>query len=178
MSSKAANRYAKALFSLASDRKALEAVKADLSAISHLLDTTPALHAVFVSPLADPKKVSSALKAVFKGKVHELSLLFLDFLISKSRLNIFAQIASEFARQCMTAEGTLKAVVASAVPLTDEQARKITANLEKRFAAKIRLVREIEPDLIGGFRVKVGDTVLDSSISTRLEKFRLALINA
>ena len=130
------------------------------------------------NPLIDNDQRQSALNALLKGKIDELSLRFLRFLDAKGRLDAIVLIADELNSMYLDANNILQAEVISALNINDEQLSNIRQRLEKRFNKDVKIEVSIDPDLIGGFLVKVGDTVFDFSISHQLENVKQKIIRA
>lgn len=95
--------------------------------------------------------------------------------IDNGRLAALAQIASQFQALVDARAGTSQATIESAFPLDDRQVADIKSTMEKRFGRKLEASVVVEPALIGGVRVSVGDEVLDTSIRARLDQMRAAL---
>jgi F-type H+-transporting ATPase subunit delta len=100
---------------------------------------------------------------------------FLRTLIDNGRLVALPAIAEQFHALANAASGVADAVIYSPYPIDSEQLADVVASLEKRFARKLSARVELEPELIGGIRVVVGDEVLDTSVRARLERMKVAL---
>ena len=122
---------------------------------------------VFVGVAESSKKVS--LPAAAKN--------FLAAVIDNERVGALHEIAIQFRALVNSASGSSDAVVFSAFALNDAALSDLAAVLEKRFSRKLNLSVEIDPGLIGGIRVVVGDEVLDTSVKARLEQMKAALIS-
>jgi F-type H+-transporting ATPase subunit delta len=95
--------------------------------------------------------------------------------IANARLSVLPEIATQFQRLANASGGVTDATVYSAFPIQPEQLSDVVAALEKRFARKLNAKVQLEPGLIGGIRVVVGDEVLDTSVKARLEQMKAAL---
>jgi len=95
--------------------------------------------------------------------------------IDNGRLNVLPEIAAQFKALVNAQSGTSDAVVHSAFPLDGAALDDVVATLEKRFGRKLNARVVVDPELIGGVRVVVGDEVLDTSVKARLEQMRVAL---
>ena len=100
---------------------------------------------------------------------------FLRTVIENGRLSALPEIAVQFQHLVNASSGVSDATIYSAFPIDDAHLADVTASLEKRFARKLKAVVELDPELIGGIRVVVGDEVLDTSVKARLEQMRVAL---
>ena len=96
-------------------------------------------------------------------------------MIENGRLVALPAIAEQFQALVNAASGVSDAVIYSPYPIEGAQLAEVVASLEKRFARKLSARVELEPELIGGIRVVVGDEVLDTSVKARLERMKVAL---
>ena len=100
---------------------------------------------------------------------------FLRTVIENGRLNALPEIAAQFRALKNAQSGSSDAVIYSAFAIDNAALTDVAAALEKRFNRKLNVSVELQPDLIGGIRVVVGDEVLDSSVKARLEQMKVAL---
>lgn len=129
---------------------------------------------------ADNPKVSAAqvfdvLSAVSGGALPGMAQNFLRTVIENGRLGALPEIAAQVRALRNALRGSSDARVYSAFPIADAQLAELGATLEKRFGRKLNLQVQLEPELIGGVRVVVGDEVLDTSVKARLEQMKVAL---
>ena len=99
----------------------------------------------------------------------------LQAVIENGRLPALPEIAAQFKLLVNAQTGTSDAVIQSAFPIEGEALADVVASLERRFARKLNPRVEVDPELIGGIRVVVGDEVLDTSVKARLEQMKVAL---
>ena len=99
----------------------------------------------------------------------------LNVVIDNGRLSALPEIAAQFRALVNAQSGSSDAVVYSAFPIEPAALADVAATLEKRFARKLNVSVELQPELIGGIRVVVGDEVLDTSVKARLEQMKVAL---
>jgi F-type H+-transporting ATPase subunit delta len=129
---------------------------------------------------ADNPKVTSAqvfdlISGVVKGDLPEAGKNFLRTVIDNGRLGVLPEIAHQYRALRNAVGGSADAVVYSAFPIDADALAELGVTLERRFGRKLNLAVELEPALIGGIRVVVGDEVLDTSVSARLQQMRAAL---
>jgi F-type H+-transporting ATPase subunit delta len=167
-----ARPYAEALF---------KAAAGQLDAASGWLDEVAAISSDDqVQQLAGNPKVSddqlfdlfTSLVPALKGDVAQN---FVRTVIDNDRLAALPEIAHQFRALKNAQGGTHDAVVGSAFPIDAAALADLKVTLEKRFGRKLNLSVELEPELIGGIRVVVGDEVLDTSVRARLEQMKVAL---
>jgi F-type H+-transporting ATPase subunit delta len=149
-----------------------------------LIPQLQALAAVAGNPdmqqLADNPKVTSAqvlgvITAVAKTPLDAKVSNLLSTVVENGRLTALPEIAAQFNALVKSRSGTSDATIESAFPIDAAQLAQVVAALEKRFERKLNVSVVVDPGLIGGIRVVVGDEVLDTSVRARLEGMRLAL---
>ena len=169
-----ARPYAEALF---------KASASDLAGTAVWLDEIAAVasNAQLLQFADDPKtsvtQVFDVVAGVTKATLTDAAKNFLRTVIDNGRLSVLPEIASQFRVLKNARSGTSDAIVYSAFALEGSALADLAATLEKRFDRKLNLKVELEPALIGGVRVVVGDEVLDTSVKARLEQMKVALIS-
>ena len=178
MSEKSARPYAQALFDLATESQSTAAVDADMVGLGELAAGSAEFADFIKTPLISRDRKDEAISKLLGSKVSALTLRFLRFLNSKRRLDLLAPVASVFHQMVLEEQGILESEIISAQPLSAEQIEKISIRLKARFGKEIRTTAQVDPDLIGGFQIQVGDTVYDHSIKNQLEAIRQNIIKA
>jgi F-type H+-transporting ATPase subunit delta len=150
-----------------------------------LIPQLQALAAVAANPdmkqLADNPKVTSTqvldvITAVAKTALDAKVSNLLRTVVENGRLSALPEIAAQFNALVKSRSGTSDATIESAFPIDAALLAQVVAALEKRFGRKLNASVVVDPELIGGIRVVVGDEVLDTSVRARLEKMKLALV--
>lgn len=171
----ASRRYASALLDVAVEGNFLETVTGDLQLIQEVISASRELQLALKSPLIKGDHKSRILEEVFRGKIGDKTMIFLKLLSHKKRANLIVEVVAEFTTLLDEKNGYLNADVKSAVKLSDEQARELVNGLSSRTGKKIRAKMSLDESLIGGFTVKIGDTILDGSISHQLHQLKRSL---
>ena len=127
------------------------------------------------NPNVTSAQVFDVIAGVAKVALPEMAKNFLRTVIENGRLNALPEIAAQFRALKNAQSGSSDAVIYSAFAIDSAALTDVAAALEKRFARKLNVSVELQPDLIGGIRVVVGDEVLDSSVKARLEQMKVAL---
>jgi F-type H+-transporting ATPase subunit delta len=167
-----ARPYAEALF---------QAVQADLGVTERWLEalarvsSQPALQALAVNPKVDAAQVFDLIVGVLSEPLPPAGVNLLRAVLNNGRLVALPEIAEQFRARKNARAGVSDALVYSAFPIDSAALADLSAVLEKRFARKLKLSVSLDPELIGGVRVVVGDEVLDTSVRARLEYMKLAL---
>ena len=172
--SKAASRYVKSLLSLAIEQKALDNVHNDMLFFSKTVDENKNFALMLRNPVIPHDKKAAILSALFKGKVHSLTMSFFDIITRKNREPLLPAIAKEFHNQYNEYKGISKAIVTSAVPLDDKLRSDFTTLVKKyRDKNEVELIEKVDPSMIGGFVLKVGDRQIDASIQNKLKALKV-----
>ena len=164
--------YAEALFLLACEEKAEREYMMALDEIGALLRDTPELMALLSSPAIPWKERKEAALAVFGGNVPRHVLSFLQLLCEKGRIRSFEDCKAEYRRLLQIKESVISAKVVSTVPLTEDETRALTQNLEKKCGKTVTLVCSVDPSLLGGLVVELDGTVMDGSLRHRLHEVK------
>jgi F-type H+-transporting ATPase subunit delta len=168
-----ARRYAKALFGLAADKKAVDKVGTDLRSLRAAFAASPELADVFGSTSYPRAKRRAILDAILQRvAAHDLVKTFTYLLLDKERLTTLPDISREIDAMIEDKAGRVQAQVISATALTPAQLTAITTALEKLSGKKIVLEKKQDPELLGGVVAKVGDVVYDGSLRTQLRALR------
>jgi ATP synthase, F1 delta subunit len=167
---KVASRYAKSLLDLAQEEGKLEAVKRDMEQFAAVLKANPELRAVLENPIMKQDKKSSILDALFGGKTDPSVSAFFGIMVRKGRAGLLYATAQEFIRAYNEVKGIVHATVTSAATLSAENLDTLRNVLSKEVNAEVVLRNNVDPSLIGGFVVNVGDRQIDASIAGKLKK--------
>ena len=135
----------------------------------------PQLQQFADSPKASNEQVYDLVVGVMKTPLDNHAKNFLQTVIANSRLAFLPEIASQYRSLANALSGSSDAVVYSAFPIEGAALADTEKLLEKRFGRKLNVSVELQPELIGGIRVVVGDEVLDTSVKARLEQMKVAL---
>jgi len=169
-------RYANAVFELAQDQKAVDAVSNDLGSLRRALESSPDLARLVRSPVFSAEDQAKALKAILEQmSAHPLSIKFVLLLAQKRRLFALNQIIAAYERLLARSRGETEAEVTSARHLKDDEIAELKAMLKARLGKEPRLQSRIDPTLLGGLIVKVGSRMIDSSLRTKLDGLRSAM---
>jgi F-type H+-transporting ATPase subunit delta len=167
-----ARPYAEALFKATS--KDLNGAAVWVDALSAVAQNAQ-LQQFADSPKASTDQVFDLIASVAKVDLPESAKNFLRTVIENGRLNALPEMAIQFRALKNAQSGSSDAVVYSAFPIDGAALADLAATLEKQFKRKLNLSVVLQPELIGGIRVVVGDEVLDTSVKARLEQMKVAL---
>jgi F-type H+-transporting ATPase subunit delta len=171
---RATSRYVKSLLDLAVDQKVLENVHKDMIAFSKVYDENHAFRLVLRSPIIPHDKKRDILAAIFKGKVNKLTLAFFDIITRKNREPLLGEIAKQFHNAYNDYKGIVKVTVTSAIPLDAKLRTEFEGLVKKHSKIKeVELVETVDPDMIGGFVLNVGDRQIDASVKNKLKALKV-----
>jgi F-type H+-transporting ATPase subunit delta len=174
-----ARRYAQALFLAASRKEAVAQVGQDLSQVL-VIDTAQGgrIRHFLEAPQVTVEQKLSVLEKGFRGHVHGLVVEFLKLLLRKKRLFHLRDIVEQFEGLVEKHQGIVRARVTTAVPLLDAETEALVRALEQSLHKKVRAVTHVDPSILGGMVVKVGDRIADRSVARMLEIMREQLLAA
>ncbi|MBA2590571.1 MAG: F0F1 ATP synthase subunit delta [Alphaproteobacteria bacterium] len=171
-----AGRYANALFELAQEQKAVDAVSADLASLSQALETSPDLTRLVRSPVFSAGDHARALKAVLeKMGAGDLATKFVLLLAGKRRLFVLTQAITAYEHLVAKSRGETEAEVTAARALSASEISTLKSALKASLGKEPRLHTKVDPSLLGGLVVKVGSRMIDSSLRTKLDGLRSAM---
>ena len=174
-----AGRYATALFELAVESNALDAVANDLSRLRKLIDGSADLSRFVRSPVFSREEQGRAMGAVLQRLgVSQLTQNFMGLLAQKRRLFALQGIVTAFDTLVANRRGELSATVVSAQALKPAQLASLTAALKESMKREIRITETVDPSLLGGLVVKVGSRQIDSSLKSKLSRLERAMKGA
>lgn len=166
--SRVVKRYAGALFALALQHDNLDAVESGLHAVKKAFKANPQLMIVLLHPRIAQAKKEEILQRIFGDEVKVDVLHLLLLMAQKDRTSQIPFIAAEFDRLLQLHRKEAVGEVVSAVPLSETQNAQLTEQLLRVTGFKVRLQHKVDPSLLGGLVVRVGDHLIDSSVATQL----------
>ncbi|MBI1222375.1 MAG: ATP synthase F1 subunit delta [Bacteroidetes bacterium] len=170
-----ASRYAKSLIELANEQKSVEAVHADMELLSATCKASKELVIMLKSPIIHGDKKRQVLENSFTD-FNKLTRLFVETVIRKGREAYLPLIAKEAIRMYNEEHNIASATVTTASPMDAKMMGEIRKTLEQKTGKKIVLESEVDPNLIGGLVVRLGDSLFDASISKQLKNIKKELV--
>ena len=169
--SRAAIRYAKAILDLAKDQNIAEAINADMQLITRTVTDNKDLKILLQSPIVKIDTKVATLKEIF-ASVNPLTLKLVDVLAANKRLDVFATTATEYTTLFDAANGFQKAVVTTAIPLTDAMNTKVLAKVKELTGKEAIIENKVDETILGGFILRVGDMQYNASIANKLNNLK------
>jgi F-type H+-transporting ATPase subunit delta len=165
-----ASRYAKSLLDLASDNGVLEEIRQDMMLFNKTVLENRQLELLLKNPVVRNDKKKAVLKALFKSKMHTMTNKFMEIISNKNREDHLPAISMEFLRQYRAKKGISRAEVVTTFPLTPELRERFRAIVAQITGNKVELLEKIDPTLLGGYVLRVGDRQIDESLRSKLEE--------
>ena len=168
-----ARPYAEALFRVAQsgDMAAWSAATSELGQIG----ANPDVQAFAANPKVTAAQLADTIASMVKSPLNAEAKNFIAMLAENGRVNLLPEIAAQFAALKNANEGAADADIFSAFEISGDQLAQLVATLEKKFGRKLNPTVTVDPSLIGGVRVVVGDEVLDTSVRAKLQQMHVAL---
>lgn len=172
-----AKRYAVALFEAAQEKQQTPAVQADLQELKKVFNGEKEFGEMLISPKFSPQQKKDFIAEFFNG-ANQLVLNTLYVLIDAGRIGETVNVINDFHELANEASGIAEAKVFSTRTLTEDETNSIsTAFAHKVGKQSLRIENIIDPSLIGGIRLQIGNQIIDSSISAKLARLERQLIN-
>jgi len=166
-------RYAKSLLDLSIEKNTLDTTYSDMETVASALKSRE-LYSLFKSPIIKPTKKISILKEVFKGKVDQITMGFLEIITKKGRESVLPEIVDSYIDQYKKHNNITEVKVTTAVAMTGDARAALEKALQDSnvTAQKVDINTSVNEDLIGGFVIEVGDKLYDASVKHKLSKIR------
>jgi F-type H+-transporting ATPase subunit delta len=172
-------RYAQALFDLADETKALDAVRADLASLKAAWGESADLRRLATSPVIPAEDQQKGLVAIAdKAKFHATTRKFLGLLAQNGRARDLTAVIAGFEALYAKKTGVVAAEVVSAQALSAAQIKSIQTALRSALGRDPELSARVDPSILGGLKVKVGSKLFDASLKTKLDQMKFALKRA
>ncbi len=168
---RAAVRYAKAILSLATDKKKADAVNLDMKLMAKTISENIELANMLNNAVIKSEQKKAVLLAVFP-KLNQMSTSLFDVLITNKRINILNEVAIQYSILFDAYNGKEVAKVTTAIPMTKELESKVLAKVKELTNKEVALENIVDESILGGFILRVGDKQFNASISNKLSKLK------
>jgi len=164
-------RYAKALFESALNQNLLDTIYEDMQLLEEVCKTNE-LRELLRSPIIIPSEKKKIFHQLFEKIIHPLTLSLIDLMIINGRESFLPSVARIFRSDTLKYQGITEPSLTTAVPVSETIRKQISDFISSRFNTKVRLQAIVDPEIMGGFILKVNDYLIDASIRTRLKKIK------
>ncbi len=171
------NAYAQALYSLAKEENSTEAILQELEALDTAFRAEPAFLRLLSAPNVSKQERCAVLDSSFRGRISPYVLNFMKILTEKGYIRQFSDCCRGYREQYNNDHGILPVRATTAIPLTQEQSKKLTDKLEKLTGKNVQLSNRVDPDCLGGVSLDYDGMRVDGTVKSRLDAVRSVLKN-
>lgn len=172
----AARRYAEAAFEVALRDGTVETWRAELDAAGEIA-ADDQVGRMLANPAAALETRTAMAGSIFGKVVSKPVLNMIGLMLRRGRIEQLPRVAAEFRRLDNERQGITLATATSAAPLNPDEVRALTARMEQLTGGRVELDLKVDPDLLGGLVVRIGDRLIDGSVRGRLERLRNQLVS-
>ena len=166
-----ADVYARSLFEVAIEHDVLDEVHEQLGEFTDELDQNRELQVFFFSPYFSSEEKKEAISKLIEG-ADEHFVRFLELLAERHRMPVVFRIRKEFDAMWAAENRLLPVTIRSAVELDDDTVSRIQKEIEEQTGRRTELTREVDPDVLGGLSMQVGNAIIDATVRSRLDRLR------
>ena len=174
--SKISVRYAKALFQLAEEKGLLDKISTDLKLLKNASQSIIQFQDFLENPILPLSEKKAILHKIFKGQLNPLTLEFIDLLIKNNRLPFVENIALQYNERYKAFKGITEVSLTTVIPVDKAVQEDVFKQIGFKANQEIDLEEKINPDIIGGFILKIEDNQIDASVKTKLNKIKKELV--
>jgi len=174
--SRAAIRYAKAILDIAHDKGVASEVNNDMLSIASTARENAELREFLMSPTTSSEAKQGAMLEVFSG-INDVTTSLFRLLLENKRFEILASIATEYSKLFEEMNGVQIATVTTAIPMDEEMEAKVSAKILTFSNKKIVIENIVDPSIIGGFILRIGDQQYNASVANKLNDLKREFAN-
>ena len=174
---RAATRYAHSLISLSQEQGLLDVVAGNMHDFTEVLKNSHDLVLVLKNPIIKHPDKLAILKKLFGNTYNNLTMAIFNIVVAKKREALLPDIAAEFVNQYNRIKGIFRASITTAAPLDADTKERINAYVRQATGGSVELTEIIDTNVIGGYKLQIGDRQIDETISGKLQELKLQLID-
>lgn len=167
-----ARRYAESFFAIAQEQNKIDDYQNELEVVASTIASSSELQGFMAHVLIPPSEKKEVLNKLFGGKIAQTTLNFVNVVVDKRRAPYIGVIFEEYQKMADESRGVLMAEFVSAKEVSQDEMAEVEKALSAATGKTVRLSLSIEPSLIGGVKVRVGDRVIDASVVKRLDMLK------
>lgn len=169
-----ASRYAKSLLELSEEQGALEEVHSDMMLFNSICESNRDFVLMLRNPIVTHQMKLEVLTRIFEKRIHSLTMSIFTIITRKNRESILPSIAKSFHHQYNVVKGITQAEVTTVTPLDDELREEFIKSVKEITGNEVELIENTEDDIIGGYRLKIGDQQIDDTIKSKIDLLKLS----
>jgi F-type H+-transporting ATPase subunit delta len=173
--SKISVRYSRALFQTALEKKILDKVNQDMIFITEICKV-PETKEFLLSPIIVPSKKSLIFHKMLDGNVEKITLSMIDLMVKNGRESYLPAMARVFISETLKFKGITECVLTTAVKVDAEVKKQMKKLISEVYSTKVELEEKINPEIIGGFILRIDDNYIDASLRNKLRKIKKELL--
>jgi F-type H+-transporting ATPase subunit delta len=170
-------RYVKALFGLAVENKLLDIIEKDVESLLGIMAESTEFNAFIENPILKRSSKLKMFDQLFAGKLNKLTIQFLYLLVNNNREILLKEMCHYFKAHYRQNRKIKEAVITTAIPLSKTHRDEIYKYISKKFKVSIDMSEKVEPEIIGGFVLRIEDQQINASLQSQLNKIKRELIN-
>jgi F-type H+-transporting ATPase subunit delta len=174
MAGAAAKRYARAIFELAGEQGQVDEWASRLVTVRDVL-SHPDVRAVLVNPSIAVRRRQDAAASLLEQRAGPEGVNLAKLVVGANRVRDLDAIIEEYGRLADEAAGRVRATATTAVPLDPVETDELVSSLSRKLGREVRLESRVDPAIVGGLVLRIGDRVIDASVATRLQQLRRQL---
>jgi F-type H+-transporting ATPase subunit delta len=167
--------YADAVHAVASAEGDIANTRSELLAFARAIEANTELRSTLANALLPADTRNGIVDQLLSGKASNVTRAIIGLIVNAGRAGDFSEIVDEFVSRAASSSGKRLAVVRSAVPLSADQQSRLAAALAVQAGGPVELQTEIDPSVVGGVVTTIGDSVIDGTVRSRINKMREAL---
>ena len=173
-----ARRYAEAFFSIAQEKNSIDTFQQELELVVKTIKETENLKEYFSHLLIPAKDKKDIANKIFSGKISSTTLNFLMMVLDKRRQDYLEVILGEFRDMADEVRNITKAELISAQEVPEAEVKALAEKLSASTGKQVQLEQSVDPSLLGGIKLRIGDQIMDGTIAKKLEMLKMQLMQA
>ena len=169
-------KYAQGLYKVALTEENVTQISVRLHSIKDILKSVPELNQLFITRRVQIEDKMVMLKNILGDKISDIEMDLLVLLIENGHMNLFGEVVKRFDYLLDKKSEITQVQITSSTKLPDDEVQKISLTIENKIQKKLNVKMDIDTSLMGGIKLRVGNTLIDGSVSNRLQKMRDTLI--
>ena len=172
------DKYSTAIFELASETNTMDQLETDLAYVGEVFASQPQLRTLLLYPTLDANAKCDTLNKIFGSSISTLALHFLFVMVKRGRARYIGATIKEFIHRVREAKGIVEAQITVSEPMTADVEEMLRKKLESLSGKQYVFETKVDPSIVGGIVIQVGDTRIDASLARRLEDLKKHLLRA